>query len=61
MVSTVFHISIFSDYFLYMLLHVSLLFASLETERAAKRGSRSPAHRRDRQHGLQQFMKLTDL
>ena len=40
MVSAVFNISIFSVYFLYMLLHILLLFASLETERAqsARRG-----------------------
>ena len=41
--------------FLYMLWHISLLFASLETERAAERESRSPDQRCDRQHLLQEF------
>ena len=50
MVSAVFNISIFSVYFLYMLLHILLLFASLETERAAKRETRSPDQRCDRQN-----------
>ena len=50
MVSARFNISIFSVYFLYMLLHILLLFASLETERAAKRETRSPDQRCDRQH-----------
>ena len=50
MVSAVFNISIFSVYFLYKLLHILLLFASLETEQAAKRQTRSPDQRCDRQH-----------
>ena len=50
MVSAVFNTSIFSVYFLYMLLHILLLFASLETERAAKRETPSPDQRCDRQH-----------
>ena len=40
MVNAVFNISIFSVYFLYMLLHILFLFASLETERAAEREMR---------------------
>ena len=52
MVSAVLNISILSVYFTYMLLHIyfSLLFASLETERAAERDSRSPDQKCDRQH-----------
>ena len=50
MVSAVFNISIFSVYFLCMLLHILLLFASLETERAAKRETWSPKKKMDRQH-----------
>ena len=57
MVSAVFNISIFSVYFLYMLLHILLLFSTeragalerLETERAAKHETRSPDQRCDRQ------------
>ena len=49
MVSAVFNISIFFVYFSYVLLHILLLFASLEIERAAKRETRSPDHRCDRQ------------
>ena len=50
MVSAVLSISTFCIYFLYMLLHIFLLFWSLETERAAERESRSPDQRCDRQH-----------
>ena len=59
MVSAVLNISIFSVYFLYMLLHILFVFyyclrqsalERLETKRAAKREMRSPDQRCDRQH-----------
>ena len=48
-------------FFLYTLLHISLLFLSFETERAAERESRSPDQRCSRHHSLQELMKLIDL